>query len=100
MLTTTTNKITLNNLLDRFNYVQMINQPTRVSDNSSTLIDLIICHNPKFNNAGVLPVSTADHKLVYSVRKQPKQSPKSCHVKKIHSCKNTDYEKFKKYLTE
>ena len=100
MLTTTTNKITLNNLMDRFNYVQVINQPTRVSDNSSTLIDLIICNNPKFNNAGVLPVSTADHKLVYSVRKQPKQSTKTCHVKRIHSFKNTDYEKFKKDLTE
>ena len=60
----------LNNICDIYQYTQIITQPTRITQNSSTLIDLILTNAPdKIVNSGVLTVGFSDHDLVYAYRK-------------------------------
>ena len=49
-----------------FNLTQIIRKPTRVTDNSATLIDVILASNTNMVlNANVMPCSISDHDLVY-----------------------------------
>ena len=49
---------------------QFIKELTRVTENSSTLIDLFIANNPEsIVHSGVYPLSISDHYLIYAVRK-------------------------------
>lgn len=58
----------LRELANYFNLTQLISKPTRVTEKSSTLIDIIlisdkdlICHSD------VMPIAISDHFLVYAV---------------------------------
>ena len=45
----------------------IINSPTRVTEYSSTVIDLICTNNPtKIISSGVIDICIADHKFIYS----------------------------------
>ena len=45
----------------------IIKSPTRVTENSSTVIDLICTNNPtKIISSGVIDICIADHKFIYS----------------------------------
>ena len=45
----------------------VIKEPTRISENVQTLIDLIIVSNPdKVTNTGVSHLGISDHSLVYA----------------------------------
>ena len=69
----------LNDLLDIYQLTQIINEPTRVTEKSHTLIDLFIT-NDKENivSSGVYPLSISDHYLIYAVRKIgiPRSNPR------------------------
>ena len=53
-----------------YNLSQLINEPTRVTDFSSTLIDHIFTNTPdKVVCSGVSHISISDHSLVYAYRK-------------------------------
>ena len=51
--------------LDGFNNI--IKSPSRVTENSSTVIDLICTNNPmKIISSGVIDICITDHKFIYS----------------------------------
>ena len=56
----------LNEIIDEFQLIQVVQDPTRVSNNSSILIELILCSEAGLiSNARSLPCSLSDHHLVY-----------------------------------
>ena len=55
----------LNEIIEEFQLIQIIQDPSHVSNNSSTLIDLILCSEAGLiSNAKFLPCSLSDHHLV------------------------------------
>ena len=68
-----------NNILEPLSLSQMVNSPTRITKNTSTLIDLILTNSPeniKFTGTADFP-GISDHKLVYCSYslKKPKFKP-------------------------
>lgn len=60
----------LTNILDIFGLEQLIDVPTRVTQNTKTLIDLCITNSPdKIVESGVIPLGISDHSLIYMCRK-------------------------------
>ena len=58
------------NILDIFDFHQVITEPTRITLDSQTLIDLCITKSPaKITASGTLSLGISDHPLVYLVRK-------------------------------
>ena len=65
-----TNSRLLCNITDLYGLHQLINEPTRVTDTTSTLMDLIYTNYPdKAVCSGVFHVSISDHSLVFAYRK-------------------------------
>ena len=57
-------------LFKSLSFSQLINSPTRITTESSTLIDLIATNNPQnIRSSGVLSSGLSDHELIYCVRK-------------------------------
>ena len=53
------------NLLQLANFKNVIKNPTRITEHSSTIIDLICTNNtPKVNSAGVIDFGITDHKFI------------------------------------
>lgn len=53
-----------------YNLEQLIKEPTRITNTSSTLIDLIFTNQPNnISNSGVIDLGMSDHSLIYAVRK-------------------------------
>ena len=68
--TTPSHILHLRELYDLFDMKQIIKEPTRVTLDSSTLIDHIATtHCNNITESGVLKISLSDHYLVYCVRK-------------------------------
>ena len=68
--TTPSHILQLRELYDLFDMKQIIKEPTRVTLDSSTLIDHIATtHCNNITESGVLKISLSDHYLVYCVRK-------------------------------
>ena len=60
----------LMNILDIFDFHQLITEPTRITLDSQTLIDLCITNSPdKITASGTLSLGISDHSLVYLVQK-------------------------------
>ena len=60
----------LTGITDIFGLNQLINEPTRITQLSSTTIDLIFTNEPdKIVCSGVSHVGISDHSLIYSFRK-------------------------------
>ena len=65
-----TNSHLLSDIMDVYGLQQMINEPTRITDMTSTLIDLIYTNCPdKVISSGVCHVSISDHSVIYIYRK-------------------------------
>ena len=65
-----TNSRLLSDITDLYGLHQLINEPTRITDTTSTLIDLIYTNYPdKLVYSGVCHVSVSDHSLVFAYRK-------------------------------
>ena len=65
-------------IADAYNFEQIIDQPTRITENSSTAIDLLLANNNhRIVDSGVLHVHLSDHSLIYCVviSKQVSQGP-------------------------
>ena len=61
---------TLNLLLESYQLYQIINQPTRVTQLSSSLLDVCVTSNPEHVTlADVIPLGVSDDNLIYVVRK-------------------------------
>lgn len=62
-------------LSESYQYVQLIKEPTRITPNSKTLIDLFLTNEPdKITLSGVSHVGYSVHSMIYASRKQA--SPK------------------------
>lgn len=49
---------------------QLINEPTRVTQTSATLIDLILTNRPEnISHSGVIHVGISDHSMIFAVKK-------------------------------
>ena len=58
----------LSNFCTAFNFTQVINEPTRITESSKSLIDIILVSNKNaIKESNVLPVSISDHDMVYIV---------------------------------
>ncbi|CAH1245976.1 ANTXR1 [Branchiostoma lanceolatum] len=85
-------------LCDLHDLTNLITEPTRVTENSSTLLDVILTSNPsKYSKSGVFKCGLSDHHLIYTYRglKQPKPPPKWITARIF---KRFDEEQFKKDL--
>ena len=89
------------NILDLFNFKQLIKDPTRITDTSSTLIDHIICNNQnKICQSGTECVGLSDHHLIFCTRKVLKsQIGRNHKVIKIRSLRNYTVEGLLEALT-
>lgn len=68
---------TFKSILASFNMIQVVDQPTRITDQSATLIDVICMNNNlSFSGSNIIDMSDiTDHKLVYCyVDLSPKKS--------------------------
>ena len=53
-------------IIENCNLSQLITEPTRTTDRSSTLIDLIFTTNPEmFSGTGTLALTSSDHQMIY-----------------------------------
>ena len=62
------------------NLVQMIKMPTRITEHSSTMIDLLFVNNSHcIVDSGIIPVHLSDHSLIYGVLKAgiPRAPPRT-----------------------
>ena len=68
----------LTNLLDIYQLTQVIEKPTRVTEKSHTLIDLLTCDKDSIVSAGAYPLSISDLRLIYAIRKigDPRRNPR------------------------
>lgn len=58
--------VTLKQSFESFNLVQIINEPTRVTQASATLLDLIIVsHSAAVSNVGTNDVDFSGHEMVF-----------------------------------
>ena len=63
-----TNKLTL--LSEELQLTQLITEPTRITENSRTLIDVILTNSyNRVVDSGVLHLGISDHSLIYVIRK-------------------------------
>ena len=75
-------------LFSLYQIAQLINEPTRVTGTSATLIDLILTNKPEnISCSGVIHFGISDHSLVFAVRKYilPKTRQK---VRNVRDYKN------------
>lgn len=78
LLTPTGNGTKLKRILQSFNFRNIIKAPTRTSEHSNTLIDLIVTNNfSKVSiSSDVINYCIADHKFIYVVYKLKIRNPK------------------------
>ena len=70
---TNTNKLMFLKAL--YNLEQLIKEPTRVTNTSSSLIDLILTNHPNnISNSGLNYLGISDHSLIYAVKKRVYQN--------------------------
>ena len=65
-------------LCSLYELTQVISEPTRVTESTSTLIDLILTNTTEhIFSSGAIPTGISDHNLVYAIRKfnPPKFKP-------------------------
>ena len=57
-------------LRSTYQFQQLINEPTRITPNSSTLIDIILANEPsRILKSRVVHMGLSDHSMVYAIRK-------------------------------
>ena len=80
---------------DMFNVFQIIKEPTRISTNSSSTIDLILVSDEdKISQTGVLHLGISDHSLIYCTRRVVKAAINKHNTVKLRSMKNYDKDTF------
>ena len=66
----TNKQIQLNSIYELYQLSQLINEPTRVTLTTSSLIDHVVTNTPeKISQSGVVHTGISDHSLIYAIRK-------------------------------
>ena len=88
-------------LLQSFSFTQLINEPTRVTSETSSIIDHVIC-NPlaKVCKSGVLDVTLSDHQFTYFTRGRLHSPCLKPVIRKFRSLRNYCKESFCNLLRE
>ena len=84
----------LKEILDIYGIKQLINEPTRITSSSRTLIDLCLINTPSHVvDAGVLSLSISDHSLIYAIRKAHyvQGVPKTVHIRSMKQFNRKHY---------
>ena len=69
------------NFYSTFNLAQLITQPTRITESSATLLDVILVSNKELIiESNVVPISISDHDLVYATLQLKKERKKPVYV--------------------
>ncbi|XP_028518360.1 uncharacterized protein LOC114576263, partial [Exaiptasia diaphana] len=83
-----------------YDFKQLIKEPTRITDTSRSLIDLIFVNNEhRITKSGIVPLTISDHSLIFCIIKAGvlKANPRTFEYR---SYKNFDANKFKKDLSD
>lgn len=84
----------LTEFCDCFCMSNTITGPTRVTNNSASLIDVILTSNPeRFALSGTMKLGISDHDLIYTIRKQKIQRPPPKLIE-YRSMKNLEREEY------
>ena len=87
-------------IFDNYVLEQLINEPTRITAKSSTLIDLCITSAPiNVVNSGVIHLSISDYSLVYMIRKAHYVRDDVRHIE-ARTMKNFNTENFLRILNK
>ena len=83
----------IKDLCSQISFKQLVEEPTRVTKTSSSLLDLILSNSAHISKTGVFDFGISDHSLVYVVRKfkRPKLEPK---IIRVRTYKNFNDEEF------
>ena len=85
----------LKSLYELYQLSQVIDQATRVTINTSSLIDHLVTNTPeKISASGVVPTGISDHSLVFAVRKIHRLSKKGTNIVEIRNMKNFNEKHF------
>ena len=88
MLSRSGNGTKLKRIFQSFNFCNIIKAPTRTSEHSNSLLDLILTNNiSKVSSSAVIDYCIADHKFTYVVYKLKTRNPKP-DVKYVQNFKN------------
>ncbi|CAB3994109.1 RNA-directed DNA polymerase from mobile element jockey [Paramuricea clavata] len=86
----------LKELLNTYQLSQLIKKPTRTTESTKTLLDLVICKtdDPKPATTDVVELGISDHNLVYTCRKVGicKQKPKIIETRQYHKLNNAKFQ--------
>ncbi len=83
------------------NLTQIINNPTRITENTSTLLDHILTNSTeKISQFGVLDIGLSDHQIIFCTRKTKKMKTNTKTFIKIRSLKNYTKEIFLEKLSK
>ena len=79
---------------------QIINEPTRTTTRSSTLIDHILTNSDHILQSGTIPIGISDHELIFCTRKLTRPKPGNERFIEFRSFKNYSKELFKDALSK
>lgn len=88
----------LRQIMNYYSYTNLIKKPTRTTETTNILLDLILVSNlSKVKYTNVMDFAIADHKFIYAVYNliPKKQNPL---ILKFHSFKNTNLDQLRKVL--
>lgn len=72
-----------------YNFTQLIKEPTRITDTSRTMTDLVFANNEhRIVKSGVVPVPLSDHFLVFCIIKAGITTKTKPRILEYRSCKN------------
>ena len=86
-------------LINLFHLKQIIVQPIRITNRTSSLIDLFLTSKPELYLSGVIPVGFSDHCAIYRIRKLHRVKTSQPRVVVVRNYKNFDANLFKSDLS-
>ena len=82
-------------LTNLYQLKQLITKPTRITEDSRTLIDLFLTSRPELYETSVIPVGYSDHCAIVGIRKLHRVKPPPPRLVDIRNYKNYDTALFK-----
>ena len=85
----------INSLYELYQLSQLIDEATRVTMTTTSLIDHIVTNTPeKISDSGVIHTGISDHSLVFAIRKITVMNRKQENIVEMRNMKNFNEEKF------
>ena len=82
-------------LYELYQLSQLINEPTRITATSATLLDHFITSNPeKITNSGVIHTGISDHSLIFGIRKINFSEKKKNNIIEVRNMKRFNEQRF------